>query len=219
MRARGWIAAAVLLPLAAGAAEVSGVVRLTTRGVVSPAAGAVVWVPGAPAGIATTSPTLASRKKRFDPHVVAVRKGATLSFPNDDRIYHNVFSRTPGSEFDLGLYRGGQDRRRTFDSPGLVTVFCNIHSQMAAFVYVVDDGAFAVTGADGRYRLEVPPGQWAVHVWHEKGGEARSGVELPDGKASAAADFTLDATSYREAPHKNKHGEDYPPATRDDDRY
>jgi plastocyanin len=95
---------------------------------VVPAPGAVVWVTGVSSlPAANPSPSMASRNKRFEPHVLAVTKGATITFPNVDKIHHNVFSRTPGSEFDLGLYRGGNSRDFRFSTPGLVRVDCNIH--------------------------------------------------------------------------------------------
>ena len=98
-------------------------------------------------------------QKRFDPRVVAVRKNATVEFPNADPIYHNVFSVSGANRFDLGLYRSGASKSKKFDEPGLVRVYCNIHPQMVGFVMVVDSDFVAVTGPDGAFRFEsVPPG-------------------------------------------------------------
>ena len=219
------LAGACLLAAAAGpparAGDVTGRVELRGKdGVVGPAAGAVVSVPGVPAAAApAAAPNLASRDKRFDPHVVAVPRRSTVVFPNLDKIFHNVFSRTPGSEFDLGLYRGGKSRAFQFTTPGLVRIYCNIHSEMAAYVMVVDGAAFAVVDADGRYRITgVPDGRREVRVWHEKVGETSATVDVAPGRP-ATLDLVLDASTYREEPHKNKYGEDYPPATHDADRY
>ena len=153
--------------------------------------------------------------------MLVVTRGTTVSFPNVDSIFHNAFSRTPGSEFDLGLYRRGAARAFTFRSAGLVRLYCNIHAEMAAYVLVLDpEDAFAVADASGAFRLAglpVGPAQ-AVHVWSEKGGEKELTVDLGAGGA-APLDIVLDASGYRPMPHKNKFGKDYPPATQGVDRY
>lgn len=201
-------------------AELVGRIELKDpEGRVGPAENTVVWVPDLP-GLPITRPlTMTSREKRFEPHVLAVPRGTTVTFPNVDRIYHNVFSRTPGSEFDLGLYRKGASRTTRFVQPGLVRVYCNIHPDMAGLVMVVDSTAFAVTGVDGAYRIQgLPPGRRRVRVWDERGGEQQLTVDLVAGGRSRA-DATLDGSQYRRRPHKNKFGKDYPPVTRDADRY
>lgn len=201
---------------AAQAATLSGRVEVVDRdGRRRPAEGAVVWVPGtAPATAAPAS--VASRDKRFDPHVLAVVSGALVQFPNADPIHHNVFSLTPGSAFDLGLYRKGASRKVRFTRPGLVRIYCNIHAQMAAYIMVLD-AAHAVTGAGGAFRIDgLPEGRREVRVWHVRAGETSVAVDLP---AADGLTLTLDASRYREQPHKNKYGEDYPPPGRDVDRY
>ena len=202
----------------AAAGELTGTVKVVERdGVAHAIADAVVWIPGlaaAPAGPAQ----MASQEKRFAPHVLAVPVGATVSFPNLDRIYHNVFSSTPGQVFDLGLYRNGASRERRFDSAGLVRVYCNIHGQMAGSIRVVD-GAFAVSAADGAFRmLGVPPGPHSVHFWHERGGESEATAVMPP-KGGLALSLVLDASRFVATVHKNKRGQDYPPPSLDDDRY
>jgi plastocyanin len=207
----------------AGRADLTGTVRLSLPGgATSPAADAVVWVPGALRPAARSSaqpPAVASRGKRFDPHVLVITRGSTVSFPNVDPIFHNAFSRTPGSEFDLGLYRRGAARAFTFRSAGLVHVYCNIHAEMAAYVLVLDpEDAFAVADAAGAFRLpDLPAGRQVVRLWSEKGGEKELTVDL--GAGAAPLDVVLDASSYRPMPHKNKFGRDYPPATQGVDRY
>jgi plastocyanin len=199
---------------------VAGRVELRGKdGTVTPAAGAVLWVPGVPPPVAAApAPVMASKDKRFDPHVVAVSRRSTVVFPNLDKIFHNVFSRSAGNEFDLGLYRGGKSRDFQFASPGLVRIYCNIHSEMAAYVMVLDGAAYAVVGDSGRYRIAgLPDGRRDVHVWHERAGESAAAVDLSG--QPAALDLVLDASGYREQPHKNKYGEDYPPPTHDADRY
>jgi hypothetical protein len=91
-----------------------------------------------------------------------------VDFPNDDRTYHNVFSLSKLNNFDLGRYATGRTRSFRFNNPGIVRVFCDIHSHMSAFILVFAHRYFAVTDDDGRYRLEnVPPGTYDVTVWNE----------------------------------------------------
>lgn len=199
-------------------AELAGRIDLKEKdGRVIPAPGVVVWVDGAAA--APGSPTVTSRDKRFNPHVIAITPGTTVVFPNVDPIFHNVFSRTPGSEFDLGLYRKGARRSIKLSRPGLVRVYCNIHPEMAAYVMVLEGAGFTVTGDDGTFLLRgIPPGRRPVRVWSERGGEMESALVFRSG-ARQRLDTTLDASRYRAAAHKNKFGKDYAPVTRDVDRY
>jgi len=191
---------------------------LGSHGATAPAAEAVVWVPDLAAREPAAPPVMASQAKSFAPHVVAVQRGGTVLFPNLDRIYHNVFSTTAGQAFDLGLYRNGTSRGHRFDAPGLVVVYCNIHPRMAGYVRVVE-GAWTMADASGQFRLsEVTSGRHAVHVWHERGGEGEVTALVRPGH-TAELHLALDASSFRPVSHKNKHGQDYPPATLDDDRY
>ena len=223
------VAATVLIAtrLAGGAeparADLVGTLRLALPGGrLLPAADGVVWVAGALPHAPRSSdqpPAVASKGKRFDPHVLVVTRGTTVSFPNVDSIFHNAFSRTPGTEFDLGLYRRGAAGAYTFRTPGLVHLYCNIHAEMAAYVFVVDpEDAFAVADGSGSFRLPgLPAGPLTVRVWSEKGGEKELAVDL--GPGAAPLDIVLDASGYRPTAHKNKFGRDYPPATQGVDRY
>jgi plastocyanin len=201
-------------------AELAGRVELALKdGQRVPAEGTVVWVETGEEGAQAPAPLIVSRDKRFAPHVMAVRKGAAVTFPNVDPIFHNAFSRTPGSEFDLGLYRRGARRSVRMNEAGLVRVYCNIHPEMAAYVMVVDRAAFTVSGADGTYVVRgVPPGRRVVRLWNEKGGQQESTLAFRPG-ARQRLDAVLDASRYRQLPHKNKFGQDYPPVTQDVDRY
>src|SRR5262245_20386027 len=80
--------------------------------------------------------TLRQLKKAFQPRVVAVPVGSTIQFPNDDPVFHNVFSLNPPEQFDLGLYREGASKSQTFKEPGVYRVYCNIHPQMSAVILV-----------------------------------------------------------------------------------
>lgn len=212
---------AAITPFSLAASEVSGQIEVIGRDKkTSAAAGAVVWMPGVNvSGIPTVTPSMASKDKRFDPHVLIVPQGVTVSFPNYDKIHHNVFSRTPGSEFDLGLYRSGKSKEFRFAAPGLVHIYCNIHAEMAGYIMVTDGFAYAIADAEGRFRIEgVPEGRREVRIWHERAGETTAFVSVSAGH-TAPVHVVLDASNYRESGHKNKYGEDYPPVALDDDRY
>jgi plastocyanin len=218
------VASLPLLAAGARAAHDSGelmgrVVLRDARGTTAPVADAAVWLPGVrdPNPLFDERPAIVQKGKRFEPHVLLVPKGTRVAFPNLDTVFHNVFSLTPGNQFDLGLDRGGASREATFGAAGVVRVYCNIHPGMAAYVIVVDGASYAATRADGSYRIGgIPPGAHSVRVWHERAGEREENVEIRAGE-STTLDLALDGSAYRDAPHKNKYGEDYRPA--DADRY
>ena len=108
------------------------------------------------------------RNETFVPHLVAIRTGHQVAFPNSDETYHNVFSLSRERRFDLGRYPAGRSRSVQFDRPGIVRVFCDIHSHMSAYVLIFSHRFFTVTDDDGRYRLDnLPPGTYTVVAWHE----------------------------------------------------
>lgn len=112
------------------------------------------------------------RNEQFVPHVLAVVVGTVVDFPNSDRTYHNVFSLSRARRFDLGRYAAGKSKAVRMDRPGVVRVFCDIHSHMNAFVLVLNHPFFDVTEDDGRYVLPaVPPGTYTIVGWYE--GEPR----------------------------------------------
>jgi plastocyanin len=117
------------------------------------------------------------RNETFVPHVLAVRTGTTVDFPNSDRIYHNVFSLSPTRRFDLGRYAVGRSKAVRFDRPGVVRVFCDIHSHMSAFILVFSHRYFAVTQPDGTFLLPaVPAGTYMLAAWFE--GEVRANRQV-----------------------------------------
>jgi plastocyanin len=112
------------------------------------------------------------RNERFVPNLLAVMVGTVVDFPNNDRTYHNVFSLSRAKRFDLGRYAAGRSKAVVMDRPGIVRVFCDIHSHMSAHILVFAHPFFDLTGADGRYEIgSLPPSTYAVVGWYE--GQAR----------------------------------------------
>jgi plastocyanin len=134
---------------------------------------------------------LDQRDERFVPHVLAVTTGTVVDFPNSDRIFHNVFSLSKIRPFDLGRYAAGRSKAVTFDRPGIVRVFCDIHSHMNAFILVFNHPFFALTDMDGRYRIDnVPPGTYNLVAWNEGVSSGPQAVVVPEG-GEAELDFAL----------------------------
>ena len=155
----------------------------------------VVYLESAPRGAFETNEgghaVMDQRNETFVPHVLAVMTGTTVDFPNTDAFYHNVFSLSKPARFDLGRYAAGKSRAVRFDRPGIVRVFCDIHSHMNAFILVFSHPFFALTNAEGRYGIDnVPPGTYNVIAWNEGTSSEPKPVSVPDG-GIAELDFTL----------------------------
>ena len=131
------------------------------------------------------------RNETFVPHVLAIVAGTTVDFPNSDLTYHNVFSLSRAKSFDLGRYAVGKSKAVRFDKPGIVRVFCEIHSHMSAFILVFSHRYFAVTDPDGTYRIDnVPPGSYNVFVWNESLPLESRRVTLPDAGGEVELNFS-----------------------------
>ena len=155
----------------------------------------VVYLESAPRGAFETSDgghaVMDQRNETFVPHLLAITTGTTVDFPNSDRIYHNVFSLSKTKTFDLGRYAAGRSQAVRFDRPGIVRVFCDIHSHMNAYILVFSHPFFAMTNADGRYQIEnVPPGTYGVIAWNEGTSSEARPITVADGGV-AELDFTL----------------------------
>jgi plastocyanin len=134
---------------------------------------------------------LDQRNETFVPHILAITTGTTVDFPNSDRIYHNVFSLSKIARFDLGRYAVGRSKSVRFDRPGIVRVFCDIHSHMNAFILVFSHPFFGVADAAGRYHIDnVPPGTYNVIAWNEGVASDPKSIVVPEG-AVTELDFTL----------------------------
>ena len=199
-------------PVCAAAGPVSGTVATVTRPGIAPATAIVYAEPLDTAAPRTTARvSLQQKNKTFLPRILAVPVGSTVSFPNGDPIFHNVFSLSVPEPFDLGLYRSGQTRTRTFTRPGTYRVFCNIHPHMTAVVLVVPTPYITATGADGRFVLDLPPGRYRITAVSERAGPVSVEAESAAGAATAPA-LTLDESAWTAVQHKNKFGQDYPTA-------
>jgi plastocyanin len=152
----------------------------------------VIYVKDAPrTPVQPTRAEIRQRNENFVPRVVAVTVGSTVEFPNDDPIYHNVFSLSRTKTFDLGRFPQGKSRGVRFDKPGVVKVFCQIHSHMSATVMVFDHPWFAIPDEQGNFDLSgVPPGTHQITAWHERLGDTTMSLRVEPGRA-ATVDFVL----------------------------
>ena len=138
--------------------------------------------------------TLDQRQRRFEPEVVAVPVGSTVSFPNSDPIFHNVFSLSKAKEFDLGNYKQGEARSVTFARPGVVQVNCHLHPNMSAAIVVTPNDWWTQPAANGGFTLPpVPPGRYTLVAWHKAAGVFRRTIEVKPGR-NIEVDFEIPLT-------------------------
>ena len=133
----------------------------------------VVFVDGAdkPLSFAPSQqqPAVHQRDARFAPSFLAIAAGTTVQMPNDDAIFHNVFSYSKPNDFDLGLYPAGQSRSVTFKYAGVVKAYCSIHESMNGTIYVAPSPWFTTAGPKGSFEIaDVPPGRYKLETWCEK---------------------------------------------------
>jgi plastocyanin len=141
----------------------------------------VVYIEGrGPAQPVTAA--LEQKDRRFASDIVVIPAGSTVSFPNMDPIFHNVFSLSKTKSFDLGFFPKGQTRTVSFPEPGIVFVNCHLHPNMAASIVVTPNAWAAQAGRDGRFALkDVPPGKYEVVAWHKAAGFFRQSIEVGTG--------------------------------------
>ena len=129
------------------------------------------------------------QNRRFSPDLVVIPAGSSVSFPNFDPIFHNVFSLSKAKSFDLGNYSKGQTRMVTFPKPGIVAVYCHLHPNMTGTIVVTPNQWGVRVDAAGQYTLaNVPPGKYTVVAWHKTGGTFRKTIEVTASR-DAVADF------------------------------
>jgi plastocyanin len=209
----------VALGCYAGAATVTAhVVVARTTGGRPQHADTVVWLSQLqPAPYSFGEPVkparLVQKNKTFEPHLLVVRTGSVVEFPNEDPFFHNVFSLFDGKRFDLGLYEAGSTRSVRFDRPGISYIFCNIHAQMSAVVIAVDTPYYAISSRHGNITVShVPPGKYILQLWRE-GSSPKVLNGLRREVVVTDADTSLGSLSITEdelpVAHKNKYGRDY----------
>jgi plastocyanin len=217
------------VPLAsAQTVDVSAHVRVTkaqgtSRSSRQSSADAVIWLTSKenpPPPRAQQKYTLAQKDKQFIPHILVVRTGSSVDFPNLDPFYHNVFSLFNGKRFDLGLYEAHTHRAVLFDRDGVSYIFCNIHPDMGAVVISLSTPYFGISTRDGDIKIRgVPAGSYRLNIWAENVAVDRLNALSREVDVSPSntdlGTFDLQASGDIMTHHQNKFGESYAPAPRD----
>lgn len=183
-----------LLPAAGQEAEsgnVRGRVRLEVEGIPIAEAGPIVAylepigeapVPRPPA----TVPRVHQKDARFSPQFLAIAAGQSVAMPNDDAIYHNVFSYSTPNDFDLGLYPAGESRTVTFRHAGVVRTYCSIHESMSGTIFVAPTRYFAVMRASGDFEIrDVAPGRYKLTTWCERLPSVSREIQVQPGRGAS----------------------------------
>ena len=128
---------------------------------------------------------LDQRDLMFYPHVLPIQQGTTVVFPNNDNVYHNVFSYSKPRQFDLGRYPQGQFRTVRFDTPGVVRIYCDIHAHMNAVILVLDNTFFTSPDESGNYSIpDVPAGRYTAHFWYGRNLVESREIDIRSGSTS-----------------------------------
>ncbi len=187
------VAAAAFLVAATAQAENATV--LVTDDTGAPVRDAVVSLTSLDAalngdGAGKSAAVMTQQNKEFSPHVLPVRAGTTVRFPNKDDFRHQIYSFSKAKPFEISLYSGDEDKRETFDRTGVVALGCNIHDNMVGYIYVLATDHYAATGRDGVARVGgLKPGKYTLAVWHprQRGGELSQEAVVVAGSATELA--------------------------------
>ena len=160
-------------PASAQDATVAGQVSFALAGLtladVGPAVVYLEAIEAAPPRPLRQPAELRQHAARFRPAFLVVAVGQPVDMPNDDTIFHNVFSYSRPNDFDLGLYRSGESRSLHFAHAGPVRIYCSIHERMNGLIFVTPTRLFALPSESGAFRIEgVPPGRYRLHTWSER---------------------------------------------------
>jgi len=151
--------------------------------------------PSSSADLSNVKFVMDQRNLEFIPHILPVLVGATVDFPNNDKVNHNVFSMSRTKKFNLGSYGAGTSKSVVFDKPGIVELRCDVHAEMAAYILVMKNPYFAVTDKKGHFEIpdskhlvqiglsatkELPPGKYFIKTWHEKLKSQKMPVVIPE---------------------------------------
>ncbi len=179
----------VVLSLTADAGTISGKVT----GVTGASVVYVETIAGKTFPASAGQPVMAQRRLMFEPHILPVQQGSTVEFLNNDSVAHNVFWPSVGGNkklgHNLGTWPQNEKRAFKFDTPGAVSLLCNVHPEMSGYIVVVPTPYFAVSSQSGEYRIEnIPDGGYSLTVWHEG---LKNQSKHVDVAGDAKADFTL----------------------------
>jgi len=164
----------------AAAAQAASLVVTVARPDGKPVASAVIQLQGPPAlnKPAPEAAVIDQVNQAFTPDLTIIPVGSIVTFPNSDKVSHQVYSFSPARRFQLPLYRGTPYAPIRFDAPGIVTLGCNIHDDMIAYVVVSDAARFGRTNADGGWKTDdLPAGEYRVRIWHPRMREAGGAIE------------------------------------------
>jgi plastocyanin len=194
------------IPGQAFAGNIKGTVKV--KGLRTPE-NILVYLTQAPPGAADLSKVkfvMDQRNLEFVPHVLPILVGATVDFPNNDKVNHNVFSMSRTKKFNLGSYPAGESKSVVFDKPGIVELRCDVHAEMAAYILVMKNPYFAVTDKQGHFEIpdsntleqtglsslkDLAPGKYFVKTWHEKLKTQKQAVVVPEnGDVTIQLDLT-----------------------------
>jgi plastocyanin len=173
--------------------------------------GVFVYITGFKSEAPDAIPDIVQEDRKFYPDILPVVVGQKVRFPNHDHIYHNVFSISPTKVFDLGQYKECDSPKCvTFEKPGLVPVFCNIHPQMLTYVIVLENNAYAMTDKEGDFQIgNVPSGTYTVNAWLPKAKHVSQKILIQPGQDVEAHLEIKEIIKMK--PHTRKDGSDYPP--------
>ena len=198
------------LPGQAMAGKITGNVK--TKGLRSPAniLVYVVKTPPIQEDLSKTKFIMDQQNLTFDPHILPIPVGASVDFPNNDKVDHNIFSLSRTKKFNLGSYKPGDSKTVLFDKPGIVELRCDVHAEMAAYIMVLKNPYFAVTDDQGRFEIpaskqleqngikgmkDLPAGSYVLKIWHEKLKTQKQMVIIPEN-----GDVSVEMTATRGTP-------------------
>jgi plastocyanin len=204
------VLAFITLPLNAFAGKIKGTVEV--QGLRTPN-NVVVYltkIPQIDFDLSKTRFVMDQRNLEFVPHVLPVPVGASIVFPNNDQVAHNVFSMSRTKKFNLGSYKPGESKTVVFDKPGIVELRCDVHAEMAAYILVMENPYFAVTDKKGNFQIpdegylkragleglaDLASGNYIIKTWHEKLKTQKSAVVVPE-----SGDVTVELNLKRGTP-------------------
>jgi plastocyanin len=170
----------------------------------------VVKAPPVQEDLSKTKFIMDQQNLTFNPHILPVPVGATVHFPNNDKVDHNIFSLSRTKKFNLGSYKPGESKTVMFDKPGIVELRCDVHAEMAAYIMVLKNPYFAVTDDQGRFEIpdskqleqsgikgikDLPEGNYILKTWHEKLKTQKQKITIPKN-----GDVTVEITATRGTP-------------------